>query len=89
MSAATSHDIFISCAAVADFRPAEIAEQKMKKKSGEDEMLLKLVKNPDIVASVAELSEQRPFTVGFAAETQDVEQYARDKLSMIVSAQSA
>ncbi|MGR5147519.1 bifunctional phosphopantothenoylcysteine decarboxylase/phosphopantothenate--cysteine ligase CoaBC [Photobacterium alginatilyticum] len=81
MEAATSHDIFISCAAVADFRPAEIATQKMKKKSGEDEMLLRLVKNPDIVASVAGLNEQRPFTVGFAAETQDVEQYARGKLS--------
>ncbi|MGF1730710.1 bifunctional phosphopantothenoylcysteine decarboxylase/phosphopantothenate--cysteine ligase CoaBC [Photobacterium kasasachensis] len=81
MDAATSHDIFISCAAVADFRPAEIATQKMKKKSGEDEMVLRLVKNPDIVASVAGLTEQRPFTVGFAAETQDVEQYARGKLS--------
>lgn len=81
MDAATSHDIFISCAAVADFRPAEIASQKMKKKSGEDEMVLRLVKNPDIVASVAALAEHRPFTVGFAAETQDVEQYARGKLS--------
>jgi len=81
MDKATSHDIFISCAAVADFRPAEIADQKMKKKSNEDEMILRLVKNPDIVASVAGLSEQRPFTVGFAAETQDVEQYARGKLS--------
>lgn len=81
MDAATNHDIFISCAAVADFRPAEIATQKMKKKSGEDEMVLRLVKNPDIVASVAALAQQRPFTVGFAAETQDVEQYARDKLS--------
>ncbi|GAB3529127.1 bifunctional phosphopantothenoylcysteine decarboxylase/phosphopantothenate--cysteine ligase CoaBC [Photobacterium alginatilyticum] len=81
MDAATNHDIFISCAAVADFRPAEIATQKMKKKSGEDEMVLRLVKNPDIVASVAGLTEQRPFTVGFAAETQDVEQYARGKLS--------
>ena len=81
MDAATSHDIFISCAAVADFRPAEIASQKMKKKSGEDEMVLRLVKNPDIVASVAALAQHRPFTVGFAAETQDVEQYARGKLS--------
>ena len=52
----------------------------MKKKSGEDEMVLKLVKNPDIVANVAALTKQRPFTVGFAAETQDVEQYARGKL---------
>lgn len=81
MEAAPRHDIFISCAAVADFRPAEIAGQKMKKKAGEDEMVLRLVKNPDIVASVAALADQRPYTVGFAAETQDVEQYARGKLS--------
>ncbi|WP_064606248.1 bifunctional phosphopantothenoylcysteine decarboxylase/phosphopantothenate--cysteine ligase CoaBC [Photobacterium sp. J15] len=81
MDAATQHNIFISCAAVADFRPAEVADQKMKKKDGEDEMILRLVKNPDIVASVAALTEQRPFTVGFAAETRDVEQYARGKLS--------
>ncbi len=44
-------------------------------------MILRLVKNPDIVASVAGLTKQRPFTVGFAAETQDIEQYARGKLS--------
>ncbi|MDX1302660.1 bifunctional phosphopantothenoylcysteine decarboxylase/phosphopantothenate--cysteine ligase CoaBC [Photobacterium sp.] len=77
---AVEHDIFISCAAVADFRPAEVAEQKMKKQSDSNEMVLRLVKNPDIVASIAALAHQRPFTVGFAAETQDVEQYARDKL---------
>ncbi len=44
-------------------------------------MILRLIKNPDIVASVAGLTRQRPFTVGFAAETQDIEQYARGKLS--------
>ncbi|OAN16994.1 phosphopantothenoylcysteine decarboxylase [Photobacterium jeanii] len=81
MTHATRHDIFIACAAVADFRPATVAEQKMKKQSDEDTMTLTLVKNPDIVASVAGLSEQRPFTVGFAAETQDVEQYAKSKLT--------
>ncbi|WP_330961390.1 bifunctional phosphopantothenoylcysteine decarboxylase/phosphopantothenate--cysteine ligase CoaBC [Photobacterium sp. 53610] len=74
------HDIFIGCAAVADFRPAEMAEQKMKKKQGHDELVLTLVKNPDIIAAVAAMTEQRPFTVGFAAETQDVARYARDKL---------
>ncbi|PSW11815.1 bifunctional phosphopantothenoylcysteine decarboxylase/phosphopantothenate--cysteine ligase CoaBC [Photobacterium rosenbergii] len=78
---ATSSDIFIGCAAVADFRPADISEQKMKKKDGEDDMVIRLVKNPDIIASVAALAAQRPFTVGFAAETQDVEQYARGKLA--------
>lgn len=78
---AKAHQIFVACAAVADFRPADVAEQKMKKKEGKDDMTLTLVKNPDIVASVAALAEGRPFTVGFAAETQDVEQYARDKLT--------
>ncbi|MGF1699858.1 bifunctional phosphopantothenoylcysteine decarboxylase/phosphopantothenate--cysteine ligase CoaBC [Photobacterium makurazakiensis] len=81
MAHATQSDIFIACAAVADFRPANIADQKMKKQAGEDEMILKLIKNPDIVASVAALTDNRPFTVGFAAETQDVEQYARGKLT--------
>ncbi len=78
---AKAHQIFVASAAVADFRPANVAEQKMKKKEGKDDMTLTLVKNPDIVASVAALAEGRPFTVGFAAETQDVEQYARDKLT--------
>ncbi|CZF82835.1 bifunctional phosphopantothenoylcysteine decarboxylase/phosphopantothenate--cysteine ligase CoaBC [Grimontia marina] len=77
---ASSHQIFIACAAVADFRPANVADQKMKKKDGEDDMTISLVKNPDIVASVASMKENRPFTVGFAAETQDVAQYARAKL---------
>ncbi|MCC4800106.1 phosphopantothenoylcysteine decarboxylase [Enterovibrio norvegicus] len=77
---AGKHQIFIACAAVADFKPASAANQKMKKQDGHDEMTLTLVKNPDIVASVAAMKENRPFTVGFAAETQDVEQYARGKL---------
>lgn len=80
MTHAPQHKIFIACAAVADFRPATVAEQKMKKQSDEDTMTITLVKNPDIVASVAALADNRPFTVGFAAETQDVEQYARGKL---------
>ncbi|WDE11692.1 bifunctional phosphopantothenoylcysteine decarboxylase/phosphopantothenate--cysteine ligase CoaBC [Thalassomonas haliotis] len=70
--------VFVACAAVADYRLADIATQKIKKTA--DDMVLKLVKNPDIVADVAAL-HQRPFTVGFAAETRDVEQYARGKLS--------
>ncbi|EPT9250222.1 bifunctional phosphopantothenoylcysteine decarboxylase/phosphopantothenate--cysteine ligase CoaBC [Photobacterium damselae] len=78
---AVLHQIFIGCAAVADFRPAEVAEQKMKKQADSDEMVIRLVKNPDIIAAVAALEQQRPFTVGFAAETQNVEQYAMDKLS--------
>ncbi|MGF1698052.1 bifunctional phosphopantothenoylcysteine decarboxylase/phosphopantothenate--cysteine ligase CoaBC [Vibrio lamellibrachiae] len=77
---APSHDVFISCAAVADYRPEIIADQKIKKTADSDQMSITMVKNPDIVASVAALTENRPFTVGFAAETQDVEKYARGKL---------
>jgi phosphopantothenoylcysteine decarboxylase/phosphopantothenate--cysteine ligase len=70
-------DVFIACAAVADYRPGEIAGEKIKKSA--DTMNLALVKNPDIVAAVA-AHEQRPFTVGFAAETSDLTRHARDKL---------
>ena len=59
---------------------AEIASEKMKK-TASDSIELKLVKNPDIIAAVAALTAQRPFTVGFAAETQNVVQYAKDKLA--------
>jgi len=70
-------DIFIACAAVADYRPATMEQQKIKK--GPEQVTLQLVRNPDIVTAVAE-SENRPFTVGFAAETSDVLSYARDKM---------
>ncbi|WP_244943735.1 bifunctional phosphopantothenoylcysteine decarboxylase/phosphopantothenate--cysteine ligase CoaBC [Vibrio algivorus] len=80
MEHAIINNIFISCAAVADYRPSNVASQKIKKMSDNDHMQINMVKNPDIVASVAALTKQRPFTVGFAAETQDVEQYARGKL---------
>jgi len=73
-----SCDIFIASAAVADYRPTSVAEHKIKKGS-EEIMELHLVKNPDIVATVAALPE-KPFTVGFAAETRDVLGYARKKL---------
>lgn len=75
----TGTDVFIGCAAVADFRPAAVAEQKMKKQSGKDSMQIELVKNPDILAWVAE-QNPRPFTVGFAAETNNVAEYAKSKL---------
>ena len=78
---AINNHIFIACAAVADFRPAHVADQKMKKQDGNNELVIQLVKNPDIVASIAALTAQRPFTVGFAAETQNVEHYARGKLA--------
>lgn len=80
MAHAAKHDAFISCAAVADYRPEDVASQKLKKTENNDQMTIKMVKNPDIVAAVAAMTEQRPFTVGFAAETNDVETYARGKL---------
>ncbi|MDX2321531.1 MAG: bifunctional phosphopantothenoylcysteine decarboxylase/phosphopantothenate--cysteine ligase CoaBC [Moritella sp.] len=78
MADINQQDIFIACAAVADYRAETIAEQKIKK-TNSDEMIVRMIKNPDIVASVAAL-ENSPFTVGFAAETQDIEHYARDKM---------
>lgn len=81
MQQATQHQIFIGCAAVADFRMAQLATQKMKKSADDDGLTLQLVKNPDIIASVAALKTNRPFTVGFAAETEQVESYAKQKLA--------
>ena len=77
MAHVAGQDIFIASAAVADFRVAKVAEQKIKQSS--KMQTLELVENPDILASVAQLDE-RPFCVGFAAETQQLEKYARDKL---------
>ncbi len=70
-------DIFIGAAAVADYRPCDVATQKIKKNN--DDMSIHLVKNPDIIAHVAAIQD-KPFTVGFAAETQDLLTYARGKL---------
>jgi len=80
---ATTHDlldgvdIFIAAAAVSDYRPATSAEQKIKK--NEETMRIDLVRSPDILASVAAL-DNAPFTVGFAAETENVREYALGKL---------
>jgi len=71
-------DIFIAAAAVADYRPAEVRGQKMKKT--EERLTLELVRNPDILASVAAMPGA-PFTVGFAAETENVGEYAQAKLA--------
>lgn len=71
--------IFIASAAVADYRAATVAAEKMKKQGDDDNVTLQLVKNPDIVAGVAALQENRPYVVGFAAETRNVEEYARQK----------
>jgi phosphopantothenoylcysteine decarboxylase/phosphopantothenate--cysteine ligase len=74
-------DAAIMAAAVADWRPAEAQEAKIKKtKSGLDD--LKLVENPDILATLSGHASQRPqLVVGFAAETNDIENYAREKLA--------
>ena len=77
LDASLDADIFIASAAVADYRAAEVAEQKIKK-SG-DQIQLTLIKNPDVVASVA-AQKNKPFCVGFAAETQNLKQYALGKL---------
>jgi len=79
MSSVSDADIFIGVAAVADFRPASVETQKIKK-SGGSVMTLSLVQNPDILKTVANL-ESRPFTVGFAAETENLMEYARTKLT--------
>jgi phosphopantothenoylcysteine decarboxylase/phosphopantothenate--cysteine ligase len=82
MLAAVEHhvgaaDIFIGCAAVADYRPRLAADQKIKKQ--QDALQLELVKTPDILASVAS-RPQPPFCIGFAAETEQLEHYADGKL---------
>ncbi|MCZ8529821.1 bifunctional phosphopantothenoylcysteine decarboxylase/phosphopantothenate--cysteine ligase CoaBC [Alteromonas sp. PRIM-21] len=73
-----STDIFISTAAVADYRACSVADNKIKKTG--DELTLTFVKNPDILATVSN-RQDRPFCVGFAAESQNVEDYARGKLA--------
>ena len=77
MAKVNDADIFIACAAVADYRAIDKAENKIKKTS--DELTLTFTKNPDILKDVAALPEA-PFTLGFAAESQKVEHYARGKL---------
>lgn len=79
--AALPADLFIASAAVADYRPDTCADQKLKKTPGSDDgMTLTLVRNPDILATLATSAQRPGCCVGFAAETQDVLGYARDKL---------
>jgi len=77
MSRVQAADIFISVAAVADYRIEAPGREKIKKT--DNDLTLTLVRNPDILATVAN-SATRPFCVGFAAETQNLEHYARSKL---------
>ncbi|MEP0072340.1 MAG: bifunctional phosphopantothenoylcysteine decarboxylase/phosphopantothenate--cysteine ligase CoaBC [Marinomonas sp.] len=75
----TQADVFIGAAAVADFKMKTATDQKMKKKSDTDEIKLTLVKNPDIIATLAQQKRSKVI-VGFAAETQNVIEYAKGKL---------
>jgi phosphopantothenoylcysteine decarboxylase/phosphopantothenate--cysteine ligase len=80
MRALPSHDIVVGAAAVADFAPEQIASSKIKKESNGDGLTIALKKNPDILSDIAS-SSTRPFVVAFAAETDRVEENAREKLA--------
>ena len=75
---APQHDIFIATAAVADWRPRSYSDRKLKKQPGGQAASLELDENPDVLAAVSRLP-QRPFCVGFAAESHDVLMHAREK----------
>ena len=77
ITAASDSDVFISVAAVSDYRIEKIAEQKIKK--NDEQMQLTLIRNPDILKSVSHMQD-RPFCVGFAAETDQVREHALGKL---------
>lgn len=77
MEQISEQHIFIGCAAVADYRADVVAKEKIKKQG--DKMTLTLIRNPDIVAGVSAIRENRPYVVGFAAETENVKEYARQK----------
>jgi phosphopantothenoylcysteine decarboxylase/phosphopantothenate--cysteine ligase len=70
-------NVFIGVAAVADYRPKQLAHEKIKK--GGEDLTLSLIKSPDIISKVAKLSEG-PFTVGFAAETNSIVENGKKKL---------
>ena len=80
MERAPAHDLFIATAAVADWRPVNAAQQKIKKDGSGRVPAFEMTENPDILASVARLpAGQRPYCVGFAAESHDVVRHAREK----------
>jgi len=76
---AGSHDVFVATAAVADWRPAQLAEHKLKKNGKKVPPALELTENADILATVAALPKP-PYCVGFAAESQNLAAHAREKL---------
>ncbi|WP_423194842.1 MULTISPECIES: bifunctional phosphopantothenoylcysteine decarboxylase/phosphopantothenate--cysteine ligase CoaBC [unclassified Cupriavidus] len=71
-------DVFVAVAAVADWRPAEVADQKLKKANDTDTPTLRFVQNPDILATVAARADA-PYCVGFAAESENLAQYGEQK----------
>jgi phosphopantothenoylcysteine decarboxylase/phosphopantothenate--cysteine ligase len=73
-------DVFIGTAAVADYRPADVADQKLKKDGTVKGLTIELVENPDIIATIAQLENRPKKVIAFAAETQDLETYAQKKL---------
>ncbi len=77
---AAQYSVFVATAAVADWRPASLSEQKIKKNGSKVAPTFELTENPDILAAVAQLPD-RPFCVGFAAESHDLLKHAREKLS--------
>src|SRR4029453_7158116 len=78
--AALPADVYIGAAAVADYTPRSVATHKLKKTVGADVLMLELVRTRDVLADVATSAQRPRLVVGFAAETQDMERYARDKL---------
>ncbi|MCE2912808.1 MAG: bifunctional phosphopantothenoylcysteine decarboxylase/phosphopantothenate--cysteine ligase CoaBC [Pseudomonadota bacterium] len=77
---ARTHGVFVATAAVADWRPVEVAAQKIKKDGSGEAPVLRMAENPDILATVARLPEgERPYCVGFAAESHDIVRHAREK----------
>jgi phosphopantothenoylcysteine decarboxylase/phosphopantothenate--cysteine ligase len=80
MDRAPAHDLFIATAAVADWRPVSAAQQKIKKDGSGRVPAFEMTENPDILAAVARLpAGQRPYCVGFAAESHEVVRHAREK----------
>lgn len=74
-------DVYIGAAAVADFTPERVAADKIKKRPGEDGLTLHLLRTRDILADVAAHAARPRLVVGFAAETERVEEHARGKLA--------
>src|SRR5690606_39110778 len=74
-------DVYIGAAAAADFTPREVSGHKIKKTPGSDTLVLELVRTPDVLADVAAHAARPALVVGFAAETHEVERYARGKLA--------